>query len=122
MNKHYLPLDAARGIAALAVMLYHFRKLVYPEVVMSNVPHLLQRSYLAVDLFFLMSGLVIARAYEPRLKTGAMSFSGFCVTRWIRLFPLYILGTLLGFAYALTKTHILSGESFTLAPESKRCC
>jgi peptidoglycan/LPS O-acetylase OafA/YrhL len=57
-------------------------------------------SFLAVDLFYLVSGLVLANAYGQRLKGGAMNLRVFFVTRIIRLFPLYLVGLAIGFAAA----------------------
>ena len=57
--QHYLTLDAARGIAAITVMLFHIHKYVYPHVELAIAPQLFAHSYLAVDLFFIMSGLVV---------------------------------------------------------------
>lgn len=78
----FATLDAMRGIAAMLVMLRH-------------VPFMpdfgFQESYLAVDLFFLLSGVVIANAYEDRLRDG-MSLAVFCWTRAVRVFPLYWMG------------------------------
>lgn len=116
MTKHYLALDAARGIAAIAVVLYHVQTYIYPEVVVTIMPHLFHRSFLAVDLFFLMSGLVIARSYEVRLLNGKMSFFGFFQTRLVRLWPLYLLGTILGFIYAFVKSSVLMTEPFQIWP------
>jgi peptidoglycan/LPS O-acetylase OafA/YrhL len=89
MNKRkYANLDAIRGIAAILIFFRHAPALfISPEF---------GQSYLAVDLFFAMSGFVIANAYEERLLTGALSFPSFLKLRLIRLFPLYLLGTLIG--------------------------
>ena len=115
-SKHYLVLDAARGIAALTVMIYHVQKYNYPSVVVATMPHLFQRSFLAVDLFFLMSGLVIARSYEAKLLTHRMSFLTFLRIRLVRLYPLYIVGTLLGFIYAVAKSNVLATEPLRVWP------
>ncbi len=56
--------------------------------------------YLAVDLFFLMSGVVLARAYERRLNAGLTPL-GFMRLRLIRLYPLYLLGTGIGLLIAI---------------------
>jgi peptidoglycan/LPS O-acetylase OafA/YrhL len=80
-------LDALRGLAALGVVMFHGRAFFAPV----SVPG----GYLAVDLFFLMSGFVIARAYEERFYSG-MSVWEFMRIRLTRLYPLYALGTILG--------------------------
>ena len=48
---------------------------------------------LAVDLFFMMSGFVIAYAYDKKIPT--LGLGGFMRLRAIRFYPLYLLG--LGF-------------------------
>jgi len=52
-------------------------------------------SYLAVDLFFLLSGFVLATKYEPRFQRG-LTTSEFFIARVVRLYPLYLLGLILG--------------------------
>ncbi|WP_168990576.1 acyltransferase family protein [Aureimonas flava] len=85
MTRHYLALDGMRGVAALAVVLYHI----------AAVPHLRAPSgYLAVDFFFALSGFVIAHAYRRRLLDG-MSFAEFTMLRIARLYPVLLLGFLL---------------------------
>ena len=109
--KHYQTLDAARGIAAIAVMLYHVQRYIFPDVKIDSAPHFLQHSYLAVDLFFLMSGLVVARAYEAKMLSGNMGFREFFIVRLIRLSPLYFLGTIGGFIFGLISI-LTAGNQF----------
>lgn len=99
MKKHYLYLDAARGIAAISVAIYHFR-----DFLPAALPF--KGSFLAVDLFFLMSGFVICRSYESRLQDGTMNFFSFAKTRIIRLYPLYLLATAIGFLYHAAKIYL----------------
>lgn len=84
-----LALDGLRGLAALAVVELHATHGAFPT-----------HGGLAVDLFFLMSGFVLAGAYEPRLQTG-MSFRAFMAERLARIYPLYLFGLLLGVALYL---------------------
>ncbi len=111
-------LDAARGIAALSVMLFHVQKYIYPNIIIPSMPSLFHRSFLAVDLFFLMSGLVIARSYETKILNGKLSLFGFCRTRWVRLYPLYFIGTMGGFAYAVVKLSLLMPTSVWIWPNA----
>lgn len=80
-----MALDGLRGVAALAVLVLHIPTLA------GLVPH----GYLAVDLFYIMSGFVVAHAYEARLKDGWPAGS-FLRARIVRLWPLYLLGTAIG--------------------------
>jgi peptidoglycan/LPS O-acetylase OafA/YrhL len=97
-------LDGLRGFAAILVVLYH-------------IPPYLQRwfacpnAFLAVDFFFCLSGFIIAYSYENRILSG-MRFGDFCLSRLIRLYPLYFLGSILGLlsvcilAYAGGRSHL----------------
>jgi peptidoglycan/LPS O-acetylase OafA/YrhL len=76
-------LDGMRGIAAICVMIHHY-----------NDP-LLHNAGLAVDLFFMLSGFVIAHAYGKRLLQG-MNFSQYLGARLFRLYPMFFLGLLIG--------------------------
>lgn len=84
-----------RGVAAICVMIYHFS-------VFLAATKVLPSAYLAVDLFFILSGFIIAHAYQARLLSG-LSFARFVVIRLVRLYPLYIAGTVVGLAYLLLR-------------------
>ena len=91
-------LDGLRGVAAVFVAMRHT----------AFFHHLgIDGGYLAVDLFFVLSGFVIAHAYERRLAAG-LSAGRFLVTRYLRLWPVYALGAALGLAAAAL--HALSGK------------
>jgi peptidoglycan/LPS O-acetylase OafA/YrhL len=53
--------------------------------------------YLAVDLFFALSGFVLALAYEPRLRAG-LSLKDFTVGRIVRIYPMLLVGAAIGAA------------------------
>lgn len=79
-------LDAMRGTASLAVVLYH----------LGFAGTFAAHGYLAVDFFFLLSGVVITRAYQGKLERG-MTPLDFMIERVIRFYPLYILALAIGF-------------------------
>lgn len=83
----YATLDGIRGVAAVLVAMRHagsfFPGWDFPQ------------SWLAVDLFFVISGFVIASAYGRRLAEG-LTPGEFMRIRLIRLYPLYLAGLLLG--------------------------
>lgn len=81
-------LDGMRGIAALAVALYHWGLATQP---------LAEPGYLAFDFFFALSGFVIALNYADRLS-GGMTPLQFITLRIIRFFPIYLAGHGLGLA------------------------
>lgn len=89
-RQHFEILDGLRGIAAIAVVVFHFMEIAVPNVEDSLVTH----TYLAVDFFFCLSGFVIAYAYDGRLPQ--IGVGTFLKLRLIRLHPLVIIGTVLG--------------------------
>ncbi len=80
----FYTLDGIRGVAALLIVLRHTETLFNPWR--------LQESYLAVDVFFVLSGVVISQAYGARLQSG-LGFWRFAWVRAVRILPLYLLGT-----------------------------
>lgn len=84
-----------RGVAAVVVVLRH-AVAIKP---FDPLPH----AGLAVDFFFVLSGFVIAHAYERKLADGGMSFGEFVRIRLIRLYPLLALGAALAAAVLLAE-------------------
>ena len=78
-------LDGLRGVAAIAVMLFHF----FPQLPGGLIGH----GYLAVDFFFLLSGFVIAYNYDDKIASG-LTFRRFALIRAIRLYPLVVAAVL----------------------------
>jgi peptidoglycan/LPS O-acetylase OafA/YrhL len=75
-------LNAMRGIAAIIVVMGHAPKYFGTE---------LPSTYLAVDLFFVLSGFVLAHVYEKRFSRGLRT-AQFMTLRYIRLIPFFGLG------------------------------
>jgi peptidoglycan/LPS O-acetylase OafA/YrhL len=82
-KKTYYTIDGLRGLAALLVVTRHIIPLHGGQLTTAS-------SYLAVELFFLFSGFVIAHAYDKRFAQG-LGFWTFMKLRIIRLYPLYFL-------------------------------
>ena len=55
---------------------------------------------LAVDFFFVLSGFVLVRTYEPRFKMG-LGIARFMLIRSVRLYPLYAVGIAIGTVFTL---------------------
>ena len=73
-----------------------------------------QKSYLAVDLFFILSGVVIANAYQKRLKTD-LSPAQFILMRIVRIYPLYLLGCTVTATYWIASGEFPSGNMLVIA-------
>jgi peptidoglycan/LPS O-acetylase OafA/YrhL len=78
-------LDGLRGLAALAVALFH-AAIFFPALTVIAPAN----GYLAVDFFFVLSGFVLAHAYSERFAKG-MTACAFMGRRLRRLYPLYLL-------------------------------
>lgn len=90
--KRYTTLEGMRGVAAICVVLMHG-----VAVFGRAAPH---SAYLAVDFFFALSGFILAHAYSAALDQG-LGAMAFLRARVIRLYPMYILGTLSAVAWAV---------------------
>ena len=98
---HYEILDGLRGVAAFMVVIFHtFEAYANDNRFTQKINH----GYLAVDFFFLLSGFVVAYAYDDRwadtskARGGRMTQWEFYKRRLIRLQPMVIMGNLIGAA------------------------
>ncbi len=83
------PLTGVRGLAACYVVFYHLHN--YDSVVW--VPRqFLKHGYLSVDVFFVLSGFVMAMSYGRMFASGVTprSYAAFLLRRLARVYPLYI--------------------------------
>ena len=90
------PLTGVRGVAASVVMLYHY--------FLDNHDFSVRigRQYLAVDLFFVLSGFVMALSYGHLFggRVSPATYGGFLIKRlWVGFYPLLVVVT----AVALVK-------------------
>ena len=90
---HYEILDGLRGVASVVVIAFHVFETFNGG---SRFAQIINHGYLAVDFFFLLSGFVVAYAYDDRW--GKMGQLDFYKRRLIRLQPMLIMGTIIGAA------------------------
>lgn len=86
-------LTGLRGIAAVYVVMFHFfigQRFTNPATT------LLAHGYLAVDVFFVLSGFVMTLTYSHLFDRGSFfsSYETFLGRRIARVYPLYFVGTL----------------------------
>ena len=126
-------LTGLRGIAAWAVVVYHARLSLLdwmPGWMIDGFGY----GYLAVDIFFMLSGFVIWLNYGPKLRAaGLREAPRFWWRRFARIWPLHgaILAAMVVFALALAATgrstanypfaelplHLLLVQNWGLTPE-----
>lgn len=83
-------LTSIRGLAAWWVVLYHFKEAI-PGIAGTQLFRFMAHGYLAVDLFFELSGFVIALNYARLFRTIRWSESmNFFGLRLARIYPLHL--------------------------------
>ena len=107
----YHSLNGLRGLAAIIVVLFHAEAFFGRQIAPGG--------YLAVDLFFVLSGFVIAHAYDHKFAQGLPAFT-FIRHRLIRFYPLYLLGLLIGAGWltlelAVSPPAALTGQQLLIA-------
>lgn len=94
---HYVLLDGLRGMAALMVVWYHvFEGFAFAD---GSSIEVFNHGYLAVDLFFMLSGFVISYAYDSRWHSAGsarLDLKSFFRRRLIRLHPMLVMGATIG--------------------------
>ena len=105
-----LPLTSLRGIAAISVMLLHISTMLLPKmgVFLQDYTFLLEKSYLWVDFFFLLSGFILFRVYSQELLTHKLSYKSFLLVRLLRIYPLHFCTLLFFIIFELYR--LVNGE------------
>ena len=90
MIREIRALTGLRGIAALCVAAYHFSNS-FTKLNKGELVHI-SSGYMAVDLFFILSGFVLAYNYRPKFANGfsARDYRDFMIKRIARIYPAYI--------------------------------
>jgi peptidoglycan/LPS O-acetylase OafA/YrhL len=123
IRPHFQVLDGLRGIAALAVVVFHFMEWIYTDPAKNFIGH----GFLAIDFFFCLSGFVIGYAYDERLKH--IGLKQFFKRRLIRLHPMVAFGSVIGllaflfdpfadyqYEYSITKIFLIFLCSLLMIP------
>src|SRR5271154_4552376 len=89
-------LTPLRGIAALLVAIFHF-EMAIARFVPASQTMFFEKSYLMVDLFFVMSGFIILHVYGDNFKQSfsKSSLRNFFVARFARIYPLHFFSLML---------------------------
>ncbi|MGS3449312.1 acyltransferase family protein [Klebsiella electrica] len=98
-------LTGVRGIAALYVVFYHCFHLVYDVQFIKN-------GYLSVDLFFILSGFVMALSYAERFIKffTVRNYFAFLQNRIARIWPAYFFWLICNSIYLMYKDRFVPGD------------
>ena len=104
MSKYYEKLESLRGLAALAIVLFHspFYKLGKPNDFVAN-------SSLFVDCFFILSGFVMTNAYLEKIADG-FKFRDYFLLRLGRIYPLHLVLLLVWAIYVVSTQFLFAGQ------------
>lgn len=93
-RQELLGLTAWRGIAAVLVVLFHldeiFSTRLAAHFALGPFTRLVERGYAFVDLFFILSGFVIAHVYGQRVLLEARALGRFLALRLGRIYPMHL--------------------------------
>jgi len=105
-------LTALRGIAAILVMAHNYTLSFFPDIQKLSTTLFLRKSYLWVDMFFLLSGFVLTHVYRTAFAehVNFNRYKSFTLARIARIYPLHI-GTLSILIALEFLCHYLGGES-----------
>ena len=78
-------IDVLRALAVIPVIIFHFKK------------ELLPLGYLGVDIFFVISGYLIAKIILKNLKNNSFSFFDFYIRRIKRILPAFLFVIIISF-------------------------
>jgi peptidoglycan/LPS O-acetylase OafA/YrhL len=85
-SSEFLPaLESSRGIAALLVVIFHFAT----STGGGDLRYFSRNFHLAVDLFFILSGFIMAKIYFGKIKESK-DLAKFFVLRLGRIYPLHL--------------------------------
>lgn len=100
-NKLFFPaLTGYRAIAAWIIFIYHFFPFNNPNLPIF-LKNIIAEFHFGVDLFFVLSGFLIAYRYFDQVK---IDFKQYMVNRFARIYPMYFLMTILVFLVGFIKT------------------
>lgn len=81
------PLTSLRFVAAFWVLLYHFKDHLGFELGQFG---LIADGYLGVDLFFTLSGFILAHVYLTEFEGGRFGYARFLQNRLARVYPMHL--------------------------------
>ena len=115
--EHLASLTPLRGIAALWVVVFHYCWH-FPSIHPDRYTGVVYKGYLAVDLFFMLSGFVISHVYREAFARRVTSrrYRDFLKARVARIYPLHLTVLLLFVVTALGERAVTFARGGSLGP------
>ena len=109
--KRFYALDALRGLAALGVVLFHYRMFDAGRPLEKTFLFIHVYGWMMVDVFFCISGFIFFWKYGELIYQKSIGFKKFALLRLSRLYPLHLLTLLLVVGGQLL-VHLAEGNYF----------
>ncbi|WP_422047400.1 acyltransferase family protein [Rosenbergiella collisarenosi] len=103
-------LDGLRGIAVIAVVLYHYSWFVHPLEL-----SFLRRGYIGVDIFFIISGFLACYTTKNYGLSIKSAIKYLCL-RLVRVYPAYFIVTII--VFSINNIFSLSSYEFSALAKS----
>jgi peptidoglycan/LPS O-acetylase OafA/YrhL len=107
-------LTPLRGIAAIWVICFHYAVCYFPTLHPEQFSGIFNKGFLAVDIFFMLSGFVLShvywRSFTPDIASKQSNYLSFIGARIARLYPLHMFN--LGLFLAATVVFALYRHGF----------
>ena len=117
----YATIDGLRGLAALSVVIYHLHANLAQQLagwLDGWIAYVMNRGYLGVPVFFVLSGFVITLSVDANKITP--SFAGrFALRRSVRLDPPYWASIAVAIAFGIFKNHFFPDAAQSLPSAAK---
>jgi peptidoglycan/LPS O-acetylase OafA/YrhL len=117
MDNQIRSLTSLRGIAALIIVVHHFAYYAVPQlgVMLSAYSYFFQNGYLAVDLFFILSGFIMTHVYLERFSAGVSkaNYWQYLRARFARIYPLHLFTLLVLVGLQSIELYLSNPTAFT---------
>ena len=86
-------LTPLRGIAAILTVIFHANQFLSGALVTEKFAPMMERLYLMVDFFFILSGFIMCHVYANYFtdKVSSNAFKKFSIARFARVYPLHLI-------------------------------
>ncbi|MCE3235795.1 MAG: acyltransferase [Vampirovibrio sp.] len=112
-NKYITQINALRGFAAIAIVFHHAASMLHNRlnIQLPFESFFIDKAYLAVDLFFILSGFIMMHVYQHKFATISVSqYLSFIKNRFARVYPIYFtVLAMMGLGYYLFDQVLLKG-------------
>ncbi|NOQ72164.1 MAG: acyltransferase family protein [Crocinitomix sp.] len=114
-NDHILIINSLRGLAATAVCFYHFIVTTQDYVTDETLLSIFEFGDRGVQLFFIISGIVIPLSMINSAYT-LKKWKSFILKRFIRIEPPYLVAVAIGIIYLIARNYVPGTVAVDLTP------